>query len=152
MTKIPDEKLMMATKLHKEFGHPEDSNKLKSLLRNDIHDNDLFCQTDVVTDTCDTCSRYSKALSVVLLPIFSNFNECLAVDLKVFAVKDHKHIILWMSDVLPGFAVTLIPSKHKEAIVDSILKYWFATFGNPSMILSKNVGEFKNELSYWDMF
>ena len=52
-----------------------------------------------------------------------------------------------MIDVLARFnPAALIPSKHKKDIVDSILKYWFATLGAPSMILSDNEGEFNNEL------
>lgn len=92
-----------ATKIHKQFSHPVDSNKLKSLLRNaDIYDKDLFCGKNVVIDTCDTSGWYKKAHSVVSLPIAFNFNECLAVDLKFLTVKGHKHIILQMIYVSPG--------------------------------------------------
>ena len=52
-----------------------------------------------------------------------------------------------MIDVFSKFsAASVINSKHKEVIVDVILKHWIATFGTPTSILSDNGGEFNNEL------
>ena len=52
-----------------------------------------------------------------------------------------------MIDVFSKFsAASVINSKHKEVIVDVILKHWVATFGTPTSILSDNGGEFNNEL------
>ena len=62
--KSREEKRAIATKLHKQFGHPIDSGKLKSLLHDaDIHDKELLHQIDAVNNDCDTCSRYMKARS-----------------------------------------------------------------------------------------
>ena len=76
-TKTSNEKLTMATKLHKQFSHPLDHNKLKFLRRvADVYDKDLFHQTDIVTDAQDTCSRYKKVRSKT---IASNFNVKLLI-------------------------------------------------------------------------
>ena len=84
------EKHEIATKLHKQFGHPVDSIKLKQLkLLKDanITDKELDAQIDSVTDSCDTCDCYRKVHSrpVVSLPSAHDFNDCLALDLsKIF--------------------------------------------------------------------
>ena len=149
-TKTQEEKQAIATKLHKQFGHPIDSGKLKSLLKDaEIHDKELLQQIDSVSHNCDTCSRYMKARSrpVVSLPIASDVNDCLAMDLKFITINHKVYIILHMIDVFSKFsAASVIRSKSKENIVDSILKHWVATFGTPASILSDNGGEFKNEL------
>ena len=43
-------------------------------------------------------------------------------------------------------AAAVINSKHKEVIVDAILKHWVAVFGTPQSIFADNGGEFNNEL------
>ena len=144
------EKRAIATKLHKQFGHPVDSGKLKALLHDaDIHDKELLQQIDLVGSECDTCSRYMKVRSrpVVSLPLASDVNECLALDLKFITINHKKFIILHMIDVFAKFsAASIVRSKHKEVIVDAIMKHWVATFGTPISILSDNGGEFNNEL------
>ena len=77
----------IATKLHKQFGHPVDSIKLKQLLKDaNITDKELDAQIDSVNDNCDTCEGYRKVHSrpVVSLPSAHDFNDCLALDLKIF--------------------------------------------------------------------
>ena len=57
-TKSLDEKKKIAVKLHKQFGHPIDGNKLKTLLKNaNVDDKELYQLIDDVTNSCDTCSR-----------------------------------------------------------------------------------------------
>lgn len=148
--KSPEEKCKIATKLHKQFGHPIDSSKLKTLLQDaNVEDKELFQQIDNVTNSCDTCSRYMKARSrpIVSLPMASDVNECLAMDLKFLTVNHKKLTILHMIDVFSRYsASTIIKSKNKEIIVDAILKHWVAIFGTPNSIFSDNGGEFNNEL------
>ena len=43
-------------------------------------------------------------------------------------------------------AASIVKSKHKEVIVDTILKHWVAIFGTPQSIFADNGGEFNNEL------
>ena len=148
--KSPQEKAAMASKLHKQFGHPVNSERLKQLLRDaNIQDDDLFKQIDTVTESCDICGRYKKARSrpVVSLPLADDFNQCLAMDLKFITINKRSFIILHMIDVFTHFsqAVT-ISSKHKETTANAILKHWVSIFGVSQSILSDNGGEFDNNL------
>ena len=149
-TKTLNDKYNVALKLHKQFGHPVDSGKLKKLLQNSqINDKELMKQIDIVTEKCDICNRYMKARArpVVSLPLAQDFNDCLAMDLKFLTINGKSYTILHMIDVFTRFsAAVLIKSKHKENIVDSILRHWVAIFGTPQSILSDNGGEFNNDL------
>ena len=145
-----DDKHNVALKLHKQFGHPVDSGKLKKLLHEaEIHDDLLEKEIDNVTNNCETCSRYKKARSrpVVCFSFARNFNECLAMDLKFVTIQGKIFIVLHMIDVFTRYsAASIIKSKHKETIVDAVLKHWVALFGTPDTILSDNGGEFNNDL------
>ena len=92
-----------------------------------------------MSETCDTCLRYNKARSrpIVSLPLASDVNDCLAMDLKFLTIDDKKFIILHMIDVFSRFsAATLVKSKDKQVIADGVLKHWVATFGTPRLIFS----------------
>ena len=110
------EKHEIATKLHKQFGHPVDSMKLKQLLKDaNITDKELDAQIDSLTGSCDTCDRYRKVRSrpVVFLPLAKDLNDCLALDLKFLNIRNRQHIVLHMTDVVSRFnQATLIPSKY----------------------------------------
>ena len=150
INKSSEEKLAMARKLHKQFGHPINSDKIKKLLKDsDIADQGLFSAIDTVTDTCDICIKYRKAHSrpVVSFPLSNDFNECLALDLKFISINNTKYTILHMIDVFSRFSQScIVPSKHKDVIVDRILKHWVAIFGAPLTLFSDNGGEFNNHL------
>ena len=101
------EKHETATKLHKQFGHPVDSIKLKQLLKDaNITDKELDAQIDFVTDSCDTCDRYRKVRSrpVVSLPLAKDFNDCLAQDLKSLNSRNCQYTVLRMIDVFSRFS------------------------------------------------
>ena len=95
-SKSPADKRAIAVKLHSQYGHPIDSQKLKTVLQEaSISDSELLKQIDSVTEECDICSRYRKARSrpVVSLPLARNFNDCLAMDLKFITI-GKQHTIL----------------------------------------------------------
>ena len=86
------EKHEIATKLHKQFGHPVDSIKLRPLLKNaNITDKKLDAQRNSATDSCDIYDRHGKvrSRSVVSLPLAKDFNDCLALDLKFWKSSIH---------------------------------------------------------------
>ena len=144
------EKHEIATKLHKQFGHHVDSIKLKQLLKDaNITDKGLDAQIDSVTDNCDICDCYRKVRSrpVVSLPLAQDFSDCLALDLKFSNIRNWQYTVLHMIDVFSHFSqATLSPSKHKDTIVQEILKNWVSIFGVPQSIFSDNGGEFDNHL------
>jgi len=140
----------MALKLHKQFGHPVDSNKLKRLLKEaGISDTRVNNSIEKVTEECDTCNRYRKAKSrpIVSFALSQSVNDCLAMDLKFIKLKNTTHIIHHMIDTFSRFSMaSVIPSKRKEIIANSVLRNWVSIFGTPGSILSDNGGEFDNEL------
>uniref|UniRef100_A0A7M5XEQ1 Integrase catalytic domain-containing protein n=1 Tax=Clytia hemisphaerica TaxID=252671 RepID=A0A7M5XEQ1_9CNID len=149
-TKSKEEKKSIAVKLHKQFGHPVDSTKLKTIVKDaEIKDDELLRLIDQVTEECDICTRYRKARArpVVSLSLSKEFNGCLAMDLKFITINDKKYIVFHMIDLFTRYsAASVIKSKHKEVIVDEILKHWVAIFGSPQSIFADNGGEFNNEL------
>ena len=129
----------IAAKLHKQFGHPVDSIQLHLLRDANIIDKELNAQTYSVTDSCDTCDRYRKVPSrlVVSLPLAKEFNDCLTIDLKCLNIQNRQYTVLHMTDVFSLFSqATLIPSKHKDIIVQTILKQWVSIFDVPQSIFS----------------
>ena len=148
--KTMKEKREIAVKLHKQFGHPLNSDKLKNLLQDaQIVDDELFKLVRDVTNECDVCDRYRKVRTrpVVTIPLANDFNECIALDLKFVNIRDKNYIILHMIDVFTRYSqAAIIQSKKKETIVNAILKQWVSIFGTPQSILSDNGGEFDNQL------
>ena len=146
----PRKKREIALKLHKQFGHPLDSDKLKNILKDaNFTDQELFDMIDTVTNECDICDRYRKMRSrpVVSIPLANDFNEALALDLKFITINNKTFIILHMIDMFTRYSqATVIPSKAKEVIVNDILKNWVSIFGTPQGIMSDNGGEFDNGL------
>ena len=145
-TKSKNEKEAVAIKLHKQFGHPIDSDRLKKLLRDaQIADTELEEAVDKITETCNTCARYKKAnlRPVVAFDLGKEFNDVLALDLKFI----NKYIILHMIDTFTRYSqACIVESKKKEVIVRAILQHWVSIFGAPSSIFSDNGGEFNNDL------
>ena len=75
-----------AAKLHRQFGHPS-SSKLLSLIKNaGIVDKKLEEAVISYSDSCDTCRKFSRPSPrpVVSLPMATNFNETVAMDLKYY--------------------------------------------------------------------
>ena len=144
-----NQKRTIAQKLHQQFGHPVDYEKLKALCSDaGIHDRELSKAIEEVTESCTTCNRFRKAKlkPVVSLPMANDFNEVLAMDLKFITVAK-QHIILHMIDIFTRYSAgALVKSKDKEVIVNAILKNWIAIFGKPATIFSDNGGEFNNAL------
>ena len=78
------EKAETIENLHKQFAHPT-AKRLKSFLKDDGgYTKDHLDYVDRVTDNCEVCKRFTKtpAGPVVSLPLATEFNEVVAVDLK----------------------------------------------------------------------
>ena len=82
--KSDEEKVKIATKLHRQFAHPH-GGKIKLLLRDaQIIDKDLEKYLDDLDNTCEVCLKYKKPKPrpVVGFPMAKTFTETLAMDLK----------------------------------------------------------------------
>ena len=134
----------IATKLHRQFAHPS-AERLKKFMKDAQRDDEELMEAiDKITKECDICIQFKKPRPrpVVTLPLASNFNETLSMDLK----KWHGVHFLVMVDLASRFCTaTVIPDKSAETVVTAIFRFWITIFGAPRSILSDNGGEFNNE-------
>ena len=140
----PD-KTAEARKLHKQFSHPSAKRLIKLVNNSGIEDADLKKAIEDVSAKCDICKRYKKTRPrpVVSLPMASEFNETVAMDLKVY--KNNSIYFLHIIDHATRLSAgAVIRSKKAEVIIDSFFKSWVAIFGAPQKVLSDNGGEFAN--------
>ena len=82
--KTLQEKENVLKKLHRQFGHPS-AQSLKAVLRNaEAIDKECVKIIDHINKTCEVCLRFKKTPSkpVVSLPLATQFNEVVAMDLK----------------------------------------------------------------------
>ena len=131
-------------KVHKQFAHPSAS-RLKDLLRNSgVKEKKLLNLVDVITDNCDTCKKDKRcpARPVVGMPLANEFNQVVAMDLKVFA---HDVYFLHLIDHATRYSqAVVIRNKRKETIVQGIITNWVQLFGSAGKFLFDNGGEFVN--------
>ena len=89
-------------KLHKQFAHPT-SDRLKALMKDaGIKDSKCLELVDLVSENCQVCKRFIRtpARPVVSLPISNEFNEAVAMDLKVWKPGIYfLHLITWQQDL-----------------------------------------------------
>lgn len=133
----------MATKLHKQFGHPTAAKLISLVKRAGICDIDLENKINEISQKCEVCLKYRKpsARPVVSLPLASVFNETVAMDLKVWG---NIHFLV-MVDLATRFCTaTVVNDKKATTIIRSFFSSWICIFGAPRRILSDNGGEFSN--------
>ena len=141
----PNDKSKTAYKLHCQFSHPH-VNKLLDLINKAGMGNDkeLIDSLKEVSRNCKVCKVFSRpsALPVVGLPMASEFNEVVAMDIKFLNGK----MILHLIDHLSRYsAAAIISSKKPNEIISKIFKVWISVFGPPSKFFSDNGGEFNNQ-------
>ena len=93
---------------------------------------------------CQTCKLYKKPppTPVVGLPLATDFQQTMAMDLKFY----HGRIILHLIDHVTHLSVAVqVPSKHPKAILNAILRNWISIYGSASQFLTDNGGEFVND-------
>ena len=133
----------VATKLHKQFGHPT-SDKLVRLVKNAGCDSSPLENAIVeITESCTVCCKFKKPKPrpIVSLPMASSFNETIAMDLKSY----NGVYFLVLVDLATRYCTaTEIRNKMPATIIKKIFLRWVAIFGTPKKILSDNGGEFSN--------
>ena len=137
------DKVKVATKLHKQFGHPNAHKLLDMLKKANITDKLLVKSIIDVSVSCEICRRFKKPCPrpVVSVPLASRFNEMISMDLKIWG----KIYFLVIVDVATRFCIaTIISNKTSETVIKSVILSWVALFGPPKNILSDNGCEFNN--------
>ena len=135
----------VARKLHLQFSHPTSDRLIKLVKSSGIENSELIDEIKNLDNQCDTCKRFKKKnpRPVVCLPMSTDFNDTIAMDLKTF--KNNEIYLLHMIDHCTRFSAgSVIRSKKKEVIVNELFKHWVSVFGAPRRILTDNGGEFAN--------
>ncbi|CAG2191491.1 unnamed protein product [Mytilus edulis] len=146
-TQMTKDKTKIIEKLHKQFAHPS-AKRLKTLLKDagGYTKEHLDC-VDEITEGCDVCKKYKKtpARPVVSLPLATEFNEVVAVDLKEWKPNTY---FLHLIDIATRFSLaTVIKRKTPDVIADKIMSLWIGSgMGPPKRFLADNGGEFANEI------
>ena len=141
------ERLQIAKKIHKQFGHPK-SYKLKSLCSDaGVVDKKFLNMFDAIEDECDICIRYKKAplRPIVGFTLAKEFNDVVVIDLKQWS---HTPTIWFchMIDLATRYSVcVVVRKKDSKTILHAILTSWVSIFGCPRHFLSDNGREFNNE-------
>lgn len=136
-----DKRKSTLLKLHRQFAHPP-KKRLVALLKDagtwrEEYDNDL---TDIYAK-CNLCKMYAVTppRPVVSLPMATQFNEKVAIDLKQYKQRWILHMIdMWSRYTMSVF----IDRKKPSNVVDVLMKNWVGIFGVMGSLMSDNGGEF----------
>ena len=146
-------------KLHKQFGHCS-CPKLLQLLKNaysDLEVNEVNNSLEKLVDKCDICLRYGRSAlkPVAALPLSTEFNGCVAMDLHELTILGRNIWYFHIIDVFSRFsAAGIVRTKKKEPVFACFARIWLSIFGPPAMMLSDNGGEFLNDVfsSFGDQY
>ena len=142
----------IALKMHRQFGHPKEKRLVSMIKSADVFKNDrdeekIVTAVKKLTETCVICLKTQRPANrpVVGLPLATEFNECVSMDLKSFMYRGKQIMLLNMIDQATRFCTgVVITSKNKEYIIEKIFEIWIRPFGRPRKFLSDNGGEFIN--------
>ena len=142
-TKESNNDKAIASKLHRQFAHPN-PNKLIRLIRNSsINSKNLEKEVLSNSKYCITCTKFKKPSSrpVVCLPMAKEFNETVSMDLKVWK----QCYFLVIVDLATRFCTaTVVNNKQPSTIIKGLFVSWITIFGAPKRILTDGGGEFNN--------
>ena len=133
----------IAKKLHIQFDHPTTEKLVKLLKTGGYSDKELVKEVRETTEKCVTCIKRQKPplRPIVCMPMASKFNECVAIDLKVW----DKVYFLVMIDMATRFCQAIvINNKAAATIIRGLFKGWISLFGAPNKLLSDCGREFNN--------
>ena len=119
------EKERKVTKIHEVLAHPL-TQILKHFFRNSSDNKKKIMEAvDAITDQCNVCRRFRKSPSrpKVGLPLSSEFNNCVAVDMKV--KKGNKGYLLYCINTFSRLTRgVIINNKNPNTIVSGIIDCW----------------------------
>ena len=135
----------MLEKLHKQFGHGSKS-KFVDLLKGAEKWHEHFDEMiDKIIDGCEGCilkKRLPDRPSVAF-PMANDFNQCVAMDLKIWKGKP----ILYMIDCFTRYTVaTFLKSKTPEEVVRAFMTHWVRYFQKPREIITDQGNEFTGSI------
>lgn len=134
-----------AEHLHRYFAHAS-AQKIGDVVKNSNIKNrsEIVKELRNIENACKFCLKHKKEVprKKVSLPKANNFNDIIALDLKML---DDKSWVLHIIDVLTRYSsVCSVKNKSAGEIVSKIFRFWISIFGKPNKIYSDNGGEFVN--------
>ena len=130
-------------KLHKQFGHRPKKCFVELLKSANVWNPKMDDMLNSIIDGCEGCilRKRSPDRPAVAMPMATEFNEKVAIDLKIWK----GGYILYMIDMFTRYTqAAFLTRKLPEQVLDAIMEKWVANFGVPSAILNDNGGEFVN--------
>ena len=131
-------------KLHRQFAHSP-VKKLRSLLQDaNLWKDDYKDLLEDIDRKCVLCKRYSNTppRPVVGMPMATQFNEKVAMDLKQWNGRWILHIIdTWSMYTISVF----INRKRSSDIINALTQKWVGVFGIMGSIMTDNGGEFSSD-------
>ena len=146
-----DEKRKKIEKVHNVLCHPRPDILLNLFKDSSQNDKESLELVKEVSDRCKVCKTHKRTPSrpKVGLPVSSEFNECVSIDLKG-PLPNKDSYILYLVDTFSRLTRgVIVKDKKPETIVKAILKCW--VLGNgigpgmPRKFLHDNGREFCNE-------
>ena len=137
-------KPQLALKLHRVLAHASAEKICKLIKESGSEDKDLSKEIKKVVDNCEICKKIRKAppRPKVSLPLSSNFNECIAMDLKFM----EGNIVLHMIDTFTRYSSGVsLKDKSAPTIIEGMFSGWIVIFGRPKEFFSDNGPEFNNQ-------
>ena len=131
-------------KLHAQFGHRPKQAFINLLKSANVWEADMSSLLEKIISGCEGCIKRKRCPDkpAVSIPMASDFNEKVAIDLKIWKGNN----ILYMIDMWSRLTIATVIKRKKPAdVVDAIMKNWVAVFGVMGTILSDNGGEFTGE-------
>ena len=141
ITASGEEKKAALLKLHRQFGHRPKKSFVDLLKSAEAYSDDMSAIIDSIIDGCEGCIKRKRNPDkpAVAMPMASEFNEKVAIDLKLWKGK----YILYMIDMWSRLTVASFISRKKPGeVIDMIMQKWVANFGVMNAILNDNGGEF----------
>ena len=143
-----DEKtqIKLLDKMHKQFGHTNKEKYIQLLKSADQWQDKYSTMIDTITNRCEGCIMRKRTPDrpAVALPLATDFNQVLTMDLKIWNANKHQYIF-YMIDAFTRYTVaTVINRKTPEQVINGIFEKWIQYFGIPDKVLSDNGGEFSN--------
>ena len=132
------------SKLHKQFGHRPRQVFIDLLQSADSWKPSYGKILDKIQNGCSGCikRRRKPDKPAVTLPSAKEFNDKVAIDLKIYKGK----YILYMVDMFSRYTVAaLIQRKRPDDVIDALMKKWVCYHGTMRVLLSDNGGEFTGD-------
>ena len=134
-------------KYHRQFGHASFDSLLQLLKKASKEKLASRVKETLVkiVSSCDVCNAHKRlnCRPVVGLPLASNFNEIVGMDLHEIESN------LWYLHIIDIFsrqsAAGIIMTKQADIVIEKSFVHWVSVYGVPQTIMNDNGGEFNNE-------